>query len=259
MRTEEPTRDPTDPDLLRTPAILPRAARPGPGTVAPAPAPAPASAPWRVLAALGALLTVVGCLVLVQLGALTLAKSYLSHLGAQGEPTAARFRAGLMTCAAGVTAVALALWRMGQPRLRVLGMTVGSAALLLVSGACLGLTAVVPCSPGCPLPPYGAPTASDWTHATVAVGAFVAASAAMVVFAVASRDRWLRWVSLATGVLVAGAAGLGALFALVDVPSDIGGSLERVASGAGLLWLVLVAVRLASRGPERSAAPGPGC
>ncbi len=248
MITGDPTRDPTDPDLHWRPTVRPSSPAPRAATAPTAAIVAASTAQprWRGLAALGAVLTVTGCLVLVQLGALTLAKSYLSHLGARGEPTAARFQVGLMICAVGVVAVAVALWRLGQPRLRVLGLSVGSAAVLLVSGVCLGLTAAVPCSPGCPLPPYGVPTTSDWVHATVAVGAFVAASAVMIIFAVASRDRWLRWSSLATGVVVAGAAGLGALFALVDVPSDIGGSLERVASGAGLLWLVLVAVRLAT-------------
>ena len=233
------------------------------GRVPPAPPPPAAPAPraWRATAAAGLVVTVLGCLLLVRMGAHTLAKSYVSHHGAVGEPRATAFQVGLLVCSVGVGLVALAAWRLGSPAVRVGGTTVAGAATLLCGAVFLGLTAAVPCTPGCPLPPYGTPTTRDWVHAVVAVAAFVAASAAMAVYAAAGRTHAVRVVSLVAAVLVAGCAALGALLALVDVPTRIGGTLERVAAAVALAWVLLVAVRLVASpvAPiDRRHRPGSG-
>jgi hypothetical protein len=185
-----------------------------------------------------------GVVALVDAGALVPSDTYLSELGARGEASASSFRLALYECAAGVGLVAVVLFRSSASPVRSFAARAALAVALAASGVFLALTASVPCSPGCPLPPYGEPNPTDWVHVVVAAGAFASCSLAMAIVARAGTGRLLRVFSSGTACVVGGAAAAGALAALVDLPGATGSVLQRVAVLAGLVWISAVGLRL---------------
>jgi hypothetical protein len=172
---------------------------------------------------------------------------YVSEAGIAAEPNAALYQAGMVSVAVGLVLAALAV-----------APTVPAAGWLLVlSGAFAGVSGAVPCSAGCPLPPYEATTMTDLVHAAASVLAVGANTLAMGAVALGARpsatasgagadDRWRRVSRLAfwaTGGLVALAAaamlGLGRGFAT--------GLLERVILVGSCLWVLYTCVHLTRR------------
>jgi hypothetical protein len=177
---------------------------------------------------------------------------YVSEAGIAAEPNAALYQAGMVCVAVGLVLAALAV-----------APTVPAAGWLLVlSGAFAGVSGAVPCSPGCPLPPYEATTMTDLVHAAASVLAVGASTLAMGAVALGRGpsgtaaghrvdDRWRRISRLAfwvTGGLVALAAaamlGLGRGYAT--------GLLERVILVGSCGWLIYTCAHLALGRPPRS-------
>jgi Protein of unknown function (DUF998) len=172
---------------------------------------------------------------------------YVSEAGIATEPNAALYQAGMVSVAVGLVLAALAV-----------APTVPAAGWLLVlSGAFVGVSGAVPCSAGCPLPPYEATTMTDLVHAVASVLAVGANTLAMGAVAIGSGpsvtasgggadDRWRRRSRIAfwiTGGLVALAAaamlGLGRGYAT--------GLLERVILVGSCAWVAYTCAHIAAR------------
>ncbi|MEU6022104.1 DUF998 domain-containing protein [Micromonospora sp. NPDC047134] len=164
---------------------------------------------------------------------------YVSEAGVPGNRYAWTYRLGLFTLGAALLLLASALrdhlarrdhpGRQPDKALRV-------GVLLLVAGAlATGLSAAVPCSTGCPLPPFEAATVADLVHGAVSIvaaGATVLAMIAIVLSRVATDPlRRTAGISLAAALPLAGALALAMLFI---GRGPLAGVLER------LLLLVIV-------------------
>jgi hypothetical protein len=127
-------------------------------------------------------------------------------------------------------------------------------------------SAAVPCSPGCPLPPYESPSHSDIVHALASIGGLGLAAGAMLLLAFgaavdaeqdpwASRDRSrLRSASrVSAGLLVPLLAATG-LAMLVTGRGLLAGVLERAALVVALCWLGIAAATLTTRRTPDGAA-----
>lgn len=105
------------------------------------------------------------------------------------------------------------------------------------------VSAVAPCSPGCPLPPHETPTPTDLVHAGASIAGLALTALVMLVLAVRASDPLARRIS-AVGAAVAvpllAAAGLSMLLVGRGL---VTGLLERVALVACVGWLVTAALR----------------
>ncbi|WP_436532280.1 DUF998 domain-containing protein [Actinoplanes sp. HUAS TT8] len=149
-------------------------------------------------------------------------RGYVSEAGAAGHPYAIIYRLGLVLLAIGV-----ALLGRAQPRIGL---------LLLVAAGLAGTSGVVPCSDGCPLPPFEPTTLTDVVHTAASIlGMFVLAAA----MAARPAPRSLSTVALALTVPLGAALGLMMLFAGRGATSAI---LERVLLVVAVSWLVGIAL-----------------
>ncbi|MFG1604336.1 DUF998 domain-containing protein [Actinoplanes sp. NPDC049265] len=149
-------------------------------------------------------------------------QGYVSEAGVAGLPLAGLYRAGLIVLAVGVAGLGL--------RLR--------AVLLLVAAGLAAVSGAVPCTGGCPLPPFEASTGADVVHAGAAILGMVVLAGAMAEHWMITRDRAARWVSgiaVAITVPVGGALGLIMLFAGRVM---LGAALERLLLVVAVAWLV---------------------
>jgi len=143
---------------------------------------------------------------------------YVSEAGVSGQPHAILYRAGLILLAAGVAALAIAT----KPRL-LLG---AAATMAATSGA-------VPCSKGCPLPPYEPTTVTDVVHTSASILGMILLAGAMV------------WA----GNNLAGAAAtltipLGGWLGLIMLfvgRGQLGATLERILLVIAVAWLTATA------------------
>jgi Protein of unknown function (DUF998) len=90
-------------------------------------------------------------------------RGFVSEAGVAGQPHVTGYRWGVYAVGLALLLLAVAL----RPAAAI------PAGLLLVSAVLASLSATVPCSPGCPLPPYETPTVADLVHgvgSTVGVG-----------------------------------------------------------------------------------------
>ncbi len=99
---------------------------------------------------------------------------YVSEAGTAGSPLAWAYRAGMLLVAAGVLLLAGSFWPLSR----------GAAALLLVSGLGAGTSGAVPCTAGCPLPPYEPSTPADLVHTGAAIAGLTCCALAMLLLAV---------------------------------------------------------------------------
>ncbi|MEV4757503.1 DUF998 domain-containing protein [Micromonospora sp. NPDC049559] len=98
---------------------------------------------------------------------------YVSEAGSAGAPCPGLYRLGMLALAGALLLLAGAL----PVALRL-------AAGLLAAGAAATVTsAAVPCSAGCPLPPYEPTTVADVVHGAVSIGAVAASVFAMLAVA----------------------------------------------------------------------------
>jgi hypothetical protein len=162
---------------------------------------------------------------------------YVSESGVPGAPHALLYRITLLLLALAAAAAALALRPVAALAALALGLAV---PCLLVSGA-------VPCSKGCPLPPYQDATPGDLVHA----GASIAATG-LCVLAVLAAATWCAdgWVRVASRIAVAltvpaGTAMLAGL--LLSGHGVLTGVLERVLLAGCLGWVVAVSALRAGR------------
>ncbi|MET8148112.1 DUF998 domain-containing protein [Actinoplanes sp. NPDC049668] len=163
---------------------------------------------------------------------------YISEAGTPGLPLATPYRFGLVLLAAGAGLLGLALRRRSRLVAQLLG---GAAAFAATSGA-------VPCSGGCPLPPFEPTTAGDVVHAAATIVAALLVVGAMVTVALspALRPAVRRLAAAAAALIVPLGAALGAVMVLAGrVPA--GAALERLVVLVGVGWVVGTAV-LTARG-----------
>ncbi|MEV7622915.1 DUF998 domain-containing protein [Actinoplanes sp. NPDC089786] len=150
-------------------------------------------------------------------------QGYVSEAGVTGLPFAGVYRTGLVVLAIGVGCLGLSL----------------RARLLLVAAVLAGISGAVPCTAGCPLPPYEVSTFGDVVHAGAAILGMAVLAGAMAV-------RWWtaddRLSGLAAGVVVpvGGALGLTMVFA-GRVP--LGAVLERLLLVVAVAWLIGTGLR----------------
>lgn len=160
---------------------------------------------------------------------------YVSESGVPGAPHAALYQISMLLLASslGLLAVSVAL-----PARRPHALIAASLALAAPFAALAG---VVPCSPGCPLPPYQTPAARDLVHAAGAVGALGLCALAILLYAALPGPALLRRAGR-LGALVAypplllAAAGI-----LITGRSLFTGVMERAALVAVAAWMVLIA------------------
>lgn len=204
------------------------------------------------VAALATACLVAGAVVIGQARAALDRFLYISELGALGMPTAAQFQVGFALVIAGILLVAAVL-RDVRTRLPLLRRWT-PAAVLVVAGSLFLIAAAVPCSMGCPSLLTADAQWRDWVHIAAAVLAFVAGCLAMLQFATA-RDRWVARLSTAGGLLVGVIAATGGIISLARGNTDLGSTLEYVAAGIGVVWLIAMAIVHAL--PQRAPRPEP--
>ncbi|GLY94679.1 DUF998 domain-containing protein [Actinoplanes sp. NBRC 103695] len=162
-------------------------------------------------------------------------RGYVSEAGVAGLPLAGVYRAGFAALAIGVACLGL------SRRTRVVAVTLLAAALLC------GTAGAVPCTGGCPLPPFEVTSVGDVVHAAAAILGMVALAGAMVASWWTTGDRVVRRVSgvaAAFTVPLGGALGLTMLFA---GRVALGAILERVLLVLAVSWLIGVALTTALR------------
>ncbi|GAA0800902.1 hypothetical protein GCM10009524_18570 [Spirilliplanes yamanashiensis] len=140
----------------------------------------------------------------------------------------AAYGTGMLLVAAGVLLLGVSL----APVSRAV------AALLVVSAAGAGTSGAVPCSPGCPLPPYEPATAADLVHGGAAIGGMAALALAMLLLAATPAAAWALRRVAGFGALVLVPLGvLQALTMLVLGRGATGGVVERVMLCVVTAWL----------------------
>lgn len=168
---------------------------------------------------------------------------YVSEAGTAGRPYALAYRCGLVLLALGVLGLGAAL--------RPLPF---AGVLLWVAAGLAGVSGAVPCSRGCPLPPYEQTTAQDVVHTGASVLGMITLAAAMVAVAVLAAGpatRKLAAGATALTVPLGGALGLTMLFV---GRSTLGANLERLVLVVAVTWLVGTATATALTLGERVPA-----
>ncbi len=167
---------------------------------------------------------------------------FVSEVGVPGRPFRTAYQLGLIGVGAGVVLLAVLL--------RPLGALVGLA--LALGGVLAAASAVVPCSPGCPLPPYETPTAQDLVHAGASVaGAGLCALAVLLVALRRTDDAMRRVARVAIGPVVL--LGLATVYGLAFLGrSTFTGTVERLLLALLIAWNVAAAV-VAGRTREPNA------
>jgi hypothetical protein len=179
---------------------------------------------------------------------------YVSEAGAPGAPLSGVYRSGIFAIAVSLALLAASL-RRGQSISRASGPLIRAATLALAAAAPLaGVSGVVSCTPGCPLPPYETPGATDLVHAAASMAALLLAAAAMTSLAVdPGTDERLRRISrVGAGLAVPLLAATGLAMLLLG-RGYVSGLLERAALIAALSWLV--AAGMLARGAIRANPP----
>ncbi|ROR65064.1 DUF998 domain-containing protein [Agrococcus jenensis] len=178
---------------------------------------------------------------------------YISELGALTMPTAELFQVGFLLVVAGIVLVGVVV-RDVRTRLPVLRRWAPAASLVTAGGLFL-VAAAVPCSLGCPSLLTDGAQWRDWVHIAAAVLAFAAGCVAMLQFATAG-DRWVARLSAVSGIAVGVIAATGGIISLARGNTDVGSTLEYVAAGMGVVWmLAMVVVHTVPARAGRPAAP----
>lgn len=159
---------------------------------------------------------------------------YLSELGVETQPQAARYRAGMLLLAASVALLGTALW----PITRLGAGLLGVAA---VNGVVSGL---VPCSDGCPLPPYEQFTAADLVHGGTSAAAVGFCALAILAVARAAAGMSLGGVCLVSFGVVAPLVVAVGVSMLTVGRGEVTSVLERLTLSATLAWIILACVLL---------------
>lgn len=170
-------------------------------------------------------------------------RGYVSEAGTAGLPFATPYRLGLVLLAVGAGLLGLAL----RHRTRLVALLLGAAAAVAAaSGA-------VPCSSGCPLPPYEPATAGDVVHAAATIVASLLLAGAMVTVArtPALPAPARRLAAVATTLIVPLGGALGLIMLLIG-RDPAGAILERLVLLVAVGWVVGTALLTAL--PARTVA-----
>jgi len=164
---------------------------------------------------------------------------YVSEAGVAGRPFAVAYRCGLVLLAFGVALLGASLRRVPAA-----GGLLGAAAVLATtSGA-------VPCSSGCPLPPFEPTTVADVVHAAASILGMFALAAAMAAVALASGARLaLRRLAFAAAGLTVPLGGFLGLIMLFVGRGGLGAWLERLLLVVAVSWLIGTALVTSLREP----------
>jgi hypothetical protein len=154
---------------------------------------------------------------------------YVSEAGTAGTPFAATYRGGLLLLAAGVVALGAALVRAAR-----------AAALLLgPAGLLAGVSGAVPCSAGCPLPPYQVGTPANLAHTATSVAGMAALGFAMVALAAApAAGSALRRTAVVAAAATLPLAAAEALAMLLVGRAPLTGAVERALLVVAVCWLL---------------------
>jgi hypothetical protein len=166
---------------------------------------------------------------------------YVSEAGVGAD--AGGYRFGIISLAVGLVLLAVAF-----------SAILPVVALLLAAGGLLaGLSGSVPCSVGCPLPPYQSPTAADLVHAAASILAVSAIVLAMIAIAAVAADPMLRQVSrVAAWIVVPVLATMGVAMLAIG-RGHLTGLLERSVLTLAAAWALTMCVQL-TRPPLRRTA-----
>ncbi|GAA1742237.1 DUF998 domain-containing protein [Luedemannella helvata] len=157
---------------------------------------------------------------------------FVSEVGVPGRPFRTAYRLGLIGVGVGVVLLA-----------GMLRPLAGVPALALALGGLLaGASAVVPCSPGCPLPPYETPTAQDLVHAGASVAGAGLCALGVLLLALRPTGGALRRVArVAIGPVVL--LGLATVYGLAFLGRSVfTGTVERLLLALLIAWSVAAAV-----------------
>jgi Protein of unknown function (DUF998) len=194
---------------------------------------------------------------------------YVSELGAEGAPTAVIFEVALLLLVTGAVAVGLA-----GSSIRSTGGLLKRwtpSASLWASSAGFLVSSQVTCTAGCPLPIGDSFTWQDLVHTSAAVFAFAAACVAMLQASFAAGHPVLARISMGCAVSVALIAATGGVLSLLRFGTDVGSTLELIATSIAMGWLVTLGLVIAQADRsgsdlissrdgerERDAQPQPG-
>ncbi|WP_189171057.1 DUF998 domain-containing protein [Pilimelia anulata] len=218
----------------------------------------------RTAAALAAALVAAGMLAMTTADLRAGVPAFVSESGTPAAPAADLYRAGVLATALGVAALGLALHRWGRgaagnanPAGRP-AASLGAAALLLLAAPAAATSALVHCSPGCPLPPYQRATPADLVHAAASIAALGLLALAMVLLAALAPDRTLRRRCVGAAVLAVPVLLVAASCLAFVGRSTFTGLAERAGLAAVAAWLLIVAVRLVGHPDVKRSGPRPG-
>lgn len=170
---------------------------------------------------------------------------YVSEAGVMTEPGARTYRFGLLLIAGALLLLSVAV----RPETWI--------ATALLAGAALTTTvsASVPCSAGCPLPPYEESTAADLVHAGASIIGVGLVALALAALAIWARDPWLRAIGwIGAGLLIPLGIAIG-VFMLAVGRGQATSVLERTILGIAVVVCVAIGVRSATRTPLTDAVP----
>jgi hypothetical protein len=201
---------------------------------------------YRLFAAAAALAVPAGALIML---AVLLAQpgswlaGYVSEAGTASRPFFLAYRCGRVLLGLGVLLLGVALSHMPV-----------AGALLWVASGLAATSGVVPCSRGCPLPPYEPTTLQDVVHTAASVLGMILLAAAMVAVALLGTDAALRALALGAAALTVPLGGALGLTMLFVGRGTLGADLERLVLAVAVTWLTGSAITLGARSPAMSPA-----
>ncbi|MFI6759500.1 DUF998 domain-containing protein [Micromonospora sp. NPDC050417] len=174
----------------------------------------------------------------VVVGPTSALSGYVSEAGVGAGGYVTAYRLGVLGVAVALLLFATALAQVLRP----------AAGLLAAGAAGTGLSASVPCSAGCPLPPYEPTTAADLVHGGASIAAVACVVFAMLMVAWSAEVppllRRLGLVGVALALPLSATIGV----AMLTVGrSTLVGVVERALLGVIALWLITSTLTASSR------------
>jgi hypothetical protein len=167
-------------------------------------------------------------------------QGYVSEAGTADMPQASAYRWGLLLLALGVALLGAAVAPLTRP----------AGLLLAAAGGLAATTAAVPCSAGCPLPPYEVTTAADLAHTGASILGMAVCAVAMLFLAVApAATLALRWLSAGAAVLTFPMGVTEGIGMLVAGRGPFTAQVERVLLVVVVCWLISAAAVAARSKP----------
>ena len=164
---------------------------------------------------------------------------YVSEAGVGAH--AASYRLGIIGLGVGLVLLGFAL----APSLPAV------TVLLAGGGGLASLSGSVPCTEGCPLPPYESPTLPDLVHAGASILGVGAVVLAMIAIAVLAADSLLRQVSRVAVCVVVPLLAIMGIAMLAVGRGNLAGLLERAVLTLAATWALTMCVRLTLPRPAR--------